>query len=423
MGRTTLVRGLATIAAATVVFSPTAASAAGIDDGFWYMNQTGVAEAQQTVTGAGVQIALVDGLVNPAAADLVGTNLTTREPSYCAEEPDGAAVPATSSSDRARHTTSMASLLVGTGAGVSGEPGVKGVAPGASVTVYASRLEEGPTCPRPPDAPGGTLTIIPEAIAAGADIIVVPGTIEVNPGDIAKASLAGVAIVAAAGNDGGTITDNPAGLNGVVSVGTTDVNGQLDPGSPSGVQLGVVAPGTEFRSMDPTYSYYGVTTGSSNAAAYTAGVLALAMEAFPTATTNQVLQAMTRTTDGGLHEPDRTLDRGYGQVDVTALLASDPSSFPDENPFVSTTPSAIPSADQFIEEPTTASTSPSAPVEKPDRDDADDSTSAVSPLAIGLAAAGLAVLVVLVILLAVVLPRRRRSTSADPAQHGGNHHG
>lgn len=175
--------------------------------------------------------------------------------------------------------------------------------------------------------------------------------------------------------------------------------------------------------MDPTYSYYGITTGSSNAAAYAAGVIALAMEAFPNATTNQVLQAMTRTTDGSLHDPNKTPRRGYGQVDVGALLASDPSSFPDENPFVSELQGAIPSADEFVPEPAPVPNGPTAPADEPDHGEARDSPSGTSPLVIGLAAAGLVVLVALAILLAAVRSRSRRSITANPAQHEGNHPG
>ncbi|MFF1530582.1 S8 family serine peptidase [Cellulomonas sp. NPDC058312] len=424
MGRTTARtrRVVAVAACSLLLLAPSVASADGIDDGLWYYNATGLEEIHQRVTGAGVQIALVDGLVNPSAPDLVGTSLALREPSYCGEVEGGPAAATASTTERARHTTSMASLLIGTGTGTGGEAGVKGVSPGAAVTVYAARLEDY-LCPTSPDEPIGPRASVPEAIAAGSDIIVVPGGVDVRPADILAAARAGVIVVASAGNDGGAIADTPATLNGVVTTGSTTVDGSLDARSPSGERLGVVAPGKDLRSTDPTYSYYGVTSGSSNSAAYTAGVLALAMEAFPDATSNQILQALARTTDGSLHELDKSLTRGFGQVDARALLASDPSSFPDENPFVGDLPSLRPPATEFAPASTpTASEEPddARPTDEPHSAPTDDAESNSVVVVLGVAGA---VLVVVLVLTVVVVRRRRTTSSTDTGPHGGHHHG
>jgi hypothetical protein len=314
--RTAVLRTASVFAVLGVALAPTAALGADIEGGLWYYNSTGVAAAHSMSTGAGVTIALVDSVVNLQAPDLAGTTLTTGEPSYCATQDGGPNAPATSTGPEALHTTAMASLLVGTGTGINGEPGVLGVAPGAEVKVYAKQLDSDGICWTGADGLGFP---VQDAIQDGADIVLVTGTVPVPSSTIIEAARAGVIIVASGGNDGGPVNGEPAELNSVVATGTTDASGAVDDGSTTGERLGVVAPGVETRSIDPTYRYYGATTGSSNSAAYTAGVIALAISAFPDATANQILQALVRTTDGSLHEPAHTDDRGFGAVNLTAL--------------------------------------------------------------------------------------------------------
>jgi hypothetical protein len=132
---------VAAILGTSVLLAPTA-SAATNADGLWYFTDTGIAEAQQIADGAGVDIALIGGLVNPAVSDLAGASITVREPSYGAESEGGPALPAASTTAAAHHTTAMASLLVGTAKGFPGDAGVPGVAPAAHVTVYAQRIDD-----------------------------------------------------------------------------------------------------------------------------------------------------------------------------------------------------------------------------------------------------------------------------------------
>lgn len=421
---------LAGVLAATTLVAPVAA-AAGTEDGLWYYETTGLAEVHQRTTGAGVEIALIDGPINPQTADLVGTQLTVREPSYCAAEKGGPALPAAITSEEARHTTSMASLLVGSGAGVAGSPGVKGVAPGASLRVYSQLIDtdRGEACPRPGSGTGGGVAAFHDAVADGADIIVVTGATSVQTTDLIDALDAGAIVVASGGNDGSQVSGVPATYNGVIATGTTGADGAVDAGSAVGEQLGVVAPGARLRSMDPTYSYYGVTTGSSNSAAYTAGVLALAKSAFPDATTNQILQALVRTTDGSEHEPTRDNWRGYGAVDVRTLLSVDPAGYPDTNPFVSDAEDAYPSAEELgaatTEEPTAEPSEEPAAAEPPTDDAATDESTGISPVLVGVVAAAV-VIVAAAVVAAVLVSRRRRaasSTTNQSQQQFGGHHG
>jgi len=73
-----------------------------------------------------------------------------------------------------------------------------------------------------------------------------------------------------------------------------------------------------------------VSNGSSNSAAIVSGLLALARQKWPDATANQILQLLTHT---GLN-PDHRWDKytGYGAINGGALVNTDPSQYPDENP-------------------------------------------------------------------------------------------
>jgi hypothetical protein len=377
-------------------------------------------EVHQTANGEGVQIALIDGLVNPGVPELAGTNLTVREPAYCAAEEGGPAMPATSTEPGARHTTSMASILIGNGTGLDGGRSVRGVAPGASVTVYATTGTDPETCPA---IGGGTAyaQAFADAVSEGADIIVVPGALRMDIDDYVTAIRAGVVVVGAGGNDGLAVTGWPATLNGAVATGTVGRGAVLDPGSSTGDHLGVVAPGADFRSIDPTFTTYGLSTGSSNSSAYTAGALALLWSAHPDATANQILQALVRTTDGTEHEPRWDEDYGFGSVHVRQLVASDPSVYPDENPFISDDADETPTAEALLA--VTADPPPALETAGPE-DEAVDHSTADERETGGIGAAGIAIAVlaalavVALVIVASVLSRRRhgRSSLTDDQQ-------
>lgn len=409
--------GLATtgLLAGTLLLAPTA-SAATTGDGLWYFTDTGIAEAQQVATGSGVTIALIDSEINPRVPDLAGTNLTVKEPSYCAAGDGGAPLPAVDTSERARHTTSMASLLIGTGTGFPGDPGVKGVAPGAGLTVYAQLHDD--SCATSVPEIGGPNQAFADAVQDGADIIVVPGDTASSP-DVTEAIRAGVVVIGAGGNDGGPVNGYPATQNGVIATGTSAPDGSLAEGSTFGPELGLVAPGASVRGIDPTYSYYGTTSGSSNSSVITAGVIALAMSAHPEATSNQILQAVVRTTDGAVHEPARDDQRGYGALDVRTLMTVDPTTFPDVNPFIRTDADAYPTAEDLglvtepDAEPSTEPTSTPAASDTATGDDrATEPEDGSNLLVTGVVAAGVLAVVAGAVAVVVVL-RRRTATHAS----------
>ncbi|GIG36069.1 hypothetical protein [Cellulomonas pakistanensis] len=72
--RRALRRAVGATALRLALSAPVAASAA-TDDGRWYYDLTGVAEAHQLSTGEGITIGLLDGPMNPAAPDLAAADV------------------------------------------------------------------------------------------------------------------------------------------------------------------------------------------------------------------------------------------------------------------------------------------------------------------------------------------------------------
>jgi subtilisin family serine protease len=397
-----------------------ATSADPSDGGLWYYTATGMDQLHQQATGKGITVAVVDTPVNPASPDLVGTNLIMNEPAYCAPS-EGAPAPSARDDEGAHHGTTMASIILGTGAGTAGKPGVRGIAPDATVEVFAMAPQDVDACHSVPGRSGGDNAAFHDAITSGADIVNVSGSYPFSADEMIYALREGVIVVASGGNDGGFVHGSPAYFNGVVSVGTLTPDVQLDETSPKLGGVDVVAPGADFRVISPTYDDYGRTTGSSNAAAFTSGALALVWSAYPDATANQILQSLVRNAGGEEHEPE-IVDAawGYGAVNVRQMLAVDPTAYPDVNPFLSDDPDAHPSladieAAGAEPAPTASSGSDTAAGDTGADGEGDAATTSAFPL---LAVAGGALLVVAAVVAIVLVARRRvrRTQQSTPYQ-------
>jgi subtilisin family serine protease len=402
------------VAAAASGAAPAAATA-GDQDGLWYYTATGLDRAHQTSTGEGITVAVLDGPVNPAAPDLVGTDLVTHEVGLCTRE-DGTSISGVSTDQNAEHATNVTSMIIGTGAGVGGQPGMRGVAPGAKVLHWAVKDSE--DC-WDIDLAGA----IDAAIDAGADIINISQRIGFEAGDdeaLVRAQREGVIVVVAVPNEAGTDLQWPAGANGVVSVQGADANLQLNPDPVTSPQLGVVAPGVDVRILnwdDGGWDTYRLQTGNSLAAPFTTGVLALIWSQHPDATANQVIQTLLRTTSGHNGELSRDDSWGYGAVSANGALAADPTTYPDVNPLLLDDPFLRPAYEDVLGDPTPTPTpqateqgTPPPTVEGPQ--DEDGGSSMVLPLVLAGGALLLLVAVVAVILLA---RRRPEPTTPRPA--------
>lgn len=330
-------------------------------DGQWYIDRYGIEDVHaQGVTGAGVTIAVVDTAIYLGLPELQGADVRVQEPALC-YGPGGEARSAESDDPTiALHGTNVVTKIVGNGQGYDGRPGGIGTAPGATVLFYATLGgEECYTADGLDDAalqaqgdswPTKAMSdAIIDATDRGADIISfsvgAPARDIVDA--VAYALSRDVVIIAAVSNqDTDSLMDNldgvPVDHNGVLGVNAYGSDGaveQAKSGSPVRSRwVDVAAPGVGvfIQGNETDWTADEVRNGTSYAAPIVAGTIALAMQKYPQATHNQILQSLIHNT--GLEPHDLVFDTegqyGYGTVTTQLFLATDPTQYEDVNPLL-----------------------------------------------------------------------------------------
>ena len=267
--------------------------------------------------GSGVTVAIVDSGVdaNPQFGGRVipGPDLVAgTKPGI----PPGA--------DCVGHGTAVASIIA-----AAPVPGVSftGVAPAARIlSVKISGTDTFPTSV----APQGIM----DAVQFGADVInlslATPDDVPALRNAVEYALSHNVVVVAAAGNDlpqGGTGPFYPAAYPGVLAVGAVGPGGALAAFSDRHTPVAVTAPGVNVTSAYPgTFpdAYAPVQNGTSFAAAFVSGVVALVRSAHPGLSAAQVVSRIEATARGAAGP-----GTGHGMVDpvraVTAVLPAESS--------------------------------------------------------------------------------------------------
>ena len=273
-------------------------------------------------TGEGVTIAMIDGPVDTSVPELKGAKITAKETCTI-----------TSSNGSWRHGTGVASILVSD---------VYGVAPGSSLLSY--RIPFGTQNDQASEdcfnndgyvAKTEPIWVLNQAMNDGAQIINLSASS--NDGNdpmkwtVARAMSSGVILVAAAGNDGFDNDDLSlskwSGVVGVTAISTDGTRQEYSSWGEGVVTASIGGP-VLFRNFDTGAN--DTVSATSVASPVVAGVLALAKQRWPEATSNQLLQLLVKT---GLN-PDHGWNKytGFGGIDPGAILNTDPSQFPDENP-------------------------------------------------------------------------------------------
>ena len=274
-------------------------------------------------TGKGVTIALLDGEVETSAPELAGATVIDKTPCTV-----------TSSAYSKSHGTAMASFLV------SKE---YGVAPDATLLSYRTKyVQQGDTAESDCRGNHGNSLYEPEwlinqAITDGAQIISISAsnglTNDAMKWAIARANALGVIVVSGAGNDNEESTiDSYGKWSGVVSVSAIDTSGKRAEYSSWGKGVTVAAVGGPMVAHDFETGTNINTNGTSNATPLVAGFLALAKQKWPNATSNQLLQLLTKTALN--NEGQWNKYTGYGVAAIGPMLNTDPSQYPDENPIM-----------------------------------------------------------------------------------------
>ena len=346
----------ALVAATAWIAAPAEAYDAG---GQWYIDVFHIKDFHaQGIDGTGVTVAVVDTAINLDVPELKGADIRVKEPSQC-YGPGGAGQSSVSDDPAlAFHGTNMVIDIVGNGAGYDGQTGITGIAPKATVLFYSMGAANG-VC----ESPGALTsaeglvwsnmvsTAIIDATDQGAAIISlsISSTGGLLDDALAYAMHRGVIVVASLTNQ--TSSDDllanadgwPAVNNGVVSVGALDAEGKVlinGMGEPSTSDyVDVVAPGADILTRGDgvtSWQTQGIDKGNSFATAITAGNVALAIQKYPTATHNQIIQSLIHNTDAQPHKfrYDSKHQYGYGVADTISLLAADPTHYEDVNPLL-----------------------------------------------------------------------------------------
>ena len=276
-------------------------------------------EAAAGYTGAGVNIAVIEGPADTTVPELAGADITVKP--MCDYTP---------SPDSRTHATTVVSILAARG---------YGVARGAHITNY--------TIPARSDTDKGNCTgidtddAINAAVADGAHIISISrGGGKISDAErqaIAGAVARGVVVVVGTGNDGAQDPPNFfSSVNGTVGVGASDSNGRIQPFSNYGRGLTVMAPGDRITAHDFATGQTADFYGTSYATPIVAGFVAVAMQRWPQATGNQIVQSLLATATTG--------PTGQPLLSPNGLDTTDPTQYPDTNPLLDKFPGTEPTA-------------------------------------------------------------------------------
>ena len=286
-------------------------------------------------TGKGVTIALFDGPVDTSAPELAGANIVDKSRCTVNDNPDGV-----------RHATDMATLLVSP---------YTGVAPDATLYTYQISSEDtqpGGTCVRGADTTDSIDKLINQAVDDGAQIISISLSNSEHGSEIkwaiANAISKGVIIVSSSGN--GATDENRSHLgrwSGVVGVTAINTDGTFASYSSWGDGVVTAAVGGPVNTLDANTNQPVTVDGTSYSTPLVAGMLALARQKWPDATTNQILQSLVHSGLNPNH--DWNEKTGYGAAALGSLVNDDPSQYPDENPILNKPGGSEPTADEVAD--------------------------------------------------------------------------
>ena len=287
---------------------------------------------QKGITGKGVTIAVIDGPVDTSNPALKGANITDKSRCTIQDSPEGV-----------RHGTDMAIILVSP---------ISGVAPDATLYNYQSSTgstTSNGSCDSNGDRLNTIAALINQAVEDGAQFISVSQSVNESSNElkwaITNAITKGVIIVAAAGNE--ALPDDITTLgrySGVVGVSAINSDGTFASYSSWGDGVVTAAFGGPYTTYDVNTGEPVTVQGTSISTPLVAGMLALARQKWPDATTNQILQLLVHT---GLN-PDHDWNKytGYGAAALGSLVNQDPSQYPDENPIIQKNGGSEPTAQE-----------------------------------------------------------------------------
>ncbi len=263
--------------------------------------------------GQGVRVAVIDSGISGTHPKLAGQLLAGNN-----------LVPATAKACDNTHGTLVAAIIAGRND--TSNDLFYGVAPDAKILPV--RVLPDQTTTDDPEMPHRISVGIRWAVDNKADVINLSlhtiSTDELQQA-VNYALSHNVVVVAAAGNVGSVVAGQavyPAAYDGVIAVAGIDQNGKHADTSISGTYVAVAAPGVKIEGPAPQGNGYGLDDagGTSFAAAYVSGVVALLKASQPTASVAQIRRRIELTADAPPDGFDPQV--GYGVVNPYRALAT-----------------------------------------------------------------------------------------------------
>ena len=359
------------VLATAMAFSVSPSAYADDMGGLWPVKDSAVVSAHEAgLDGSGVKVGMYDFQVVSDYPGLSDAKVKYQVGSFVDVENDGpakcvlddgdlqAAVTSKESGGYSSHGTAMLTWLVGNGKSWDGSQGITGLVPKADVLFITGGrgnvLESNDPCQG----------MVGQNADKDIDAMVDWGARVINMSNIGAvgdygydgmldALRHGVIIVSGRSNDketdalvNGSSTDVMTGdprfwnsFPGVIRNNEVGPDGQIA-GIPdvADANVNILSPGDQVLRPSDNSTHISVDTGgTSTGSAVLSGYLALAVQKWPDATGNQILQSLVRNTKGngsGEAKLDPGHKRGYGQVDVARLLTVDPTQYPDVNPIL-----------------------------------------------------------------------------------------
>lgn len=295
----------------------------------WQITDYGIDKLHaQGIDGRGQTIAIFEGNIDLEAPELQGADIEFMPlPNNCQEF--GTETGGTARKIKA-HGTHVASMIVGQG----GRGKVQGVAPRAKlivVQVYAAFSRSEPECKAAEEAQLQKVMAKNPTIYSSS----VSGNVETHSEYLL---LTGNSFFNAVGNTGDDSFNRDSthfSLDpGTILIGAANRDKEVTDFSYKNINVALTAPGEGILLHDPDTGELMRTRGTSLAAPYTAGVMALAKQKWPQASNLQLQQSLAHTTAAANGNAPRNPKSGYGHIDPVTFINTDPSKEPNEPPFL-----------------------------------------------------------------------------------------
>ncbi|MDT4995708.1 MAG: rane-anchored mycosin [Actinoplanes sp.] len=285
----------------------------------WPLHRLDPQAAWPLSRGRNVVVAVIDSGVSDSHVKLAGKILPGRD--FVTAGGDGTC-------DADGHGTAIAGIIAASDTAPDNGARFFGIAPDARILPVRVLPDSKQSTDE--TLPGRIASAIRYAADSGAGIINLSLTTPDTPAlarAVAYARSKDVLMVAAAGNEGGTVRDDqpvfPAAYPGVVAVAGIDRDGKHVTTSTTGDYVAVAAPGLDIDAPATQGNGYvtDVNGGTSFAAAYVSGVAALVRSYAPRLTAPEVARRIRLTADAPPDGQDRAV--GFGVVNPYRAVSAE----------------------------------------------------------------------------------------------------